>query len=136
MIEQAIKTLLVSDTALMALLGNDPARVDLLDLPQGTPYPSLTFTLAEGERAGAGSLCDPSAMGLLAQQLLVNVWAPTATLVHQINTAARAALLSGPQTVGTVSIQSITWRSYQTWAREPETNLLTRGQVFTVHHTE
>jgi len=135
-IEQAILTMLRSDTALMALLGNDPARVDLVDVAQGTTPPYLTFTLASGARMGRGNLCDPTALGLLSQQLMVTPWAPTAPAVHAINVAARAALLCGLQTVGTVRIDSITWQSYHTWAREPETNLLTRGQTFAVQHTE
>lgn len=136
MIELSIRSLMLAHAPLMSLLGNQSARVDLVDVPQGTLAPYLTFNLTDGTQAGRGNLCDPTSLGLLNQTLMLTPWAPTANQVHAINTAARAALLSGRQTVGGVVIDSINFAGFRQWAREPETNLLTRGQVFTVHHTE
>jgi hypothetical protein len=75
-------------------------------------------------------------LGLLSEQLMLTPWASTVGEVSAIHAAARAALLGGARTVGGAAIQSITWAGYRAWAREPETNLLTRGQVLTVLHTE
>ena len=136
MIELAIRSLLLAHAPLMALLGNQSARVDLVDVPQGTAAPYLTFNLTEASQAGRGNLCDPAALGMLNQTLMLTPWAPTANQVHAINTAARAALLGGRRTVEGVAIDGISFAGFRQWAREPETNLLTRGQLLTVRHNE
>jgi hypothetical protein len=135
-IEQAILEILRAHAPLLALMGGDPKRIDLCDVAQGTEPPYLTFNFAEASRAGRGSLCDPASLGLLMQALVLQPWAPTAPLVVAINTAARVALVGGPRSVASAAIQSIGWAAFKQWAREPETNLLTRAQVLTVHHTE
>lgn len=135
MIEQSIMTILRSSAPLMALLGvGRNTAVDLVDVEQDTRPPYLTFTMGDGQRVGRGRLCDPGALGLLSQQILLNPWAPTSAAVKAINDAARAALLAGLEAVP--GVQSVQWLAYRPWAREPGTNLLTRGQVFTVQHTE
>lgn len=136
MIELAILELLRAHAPLLALLGGDPKRIDLVDIPQGTDPPYLTFNLTEGNRVGKGNLCNPAALGLLSQTLMLTPWAPTAPKVKAINDAAREALVGGPRSVAGAVIQSISWAGYHQWAREPETNLLTRGQLLTIHHTE
>lgn len=136
MIEVAITQLLRAHAPLMALLGGRPVAVDLVDVHQDVLPPYLVFNLAEGQRLGRPNLCDPSALGVLSQQILLMPWAPTALEVQAINAAARAALIGGPRVQAGVSIQSIQWTGYRQWAREPSTGLLTRGQVLTVQHTE
>lgn len=136
MIEQAVLEILRAHAPLVALLGGDPKRIDLCDLAQGTAPPYLTFNLTDASRAGRGNLCNPAALGLLMQTLVLQPWAPTAPLVVAISTAARVALVGGPRSVAGAAIQSIAWTAFKQWAREPETNLLTRAQVLTVHHTE
>lgn len=136
MIEEAITETLRGNLALMTLLGvGRNGAVDLVDVAQDTRPPYLTFNMGDGARVGLGNLCDPAALGLLTQQILVMPWAPTATEVKAINDAARAALLAGLKAADP-TIQTIQWTGYRPWAREPGTNLLTRGQVFTVQHTE
>lgn len=136
MIEQAILELLRGHAPLLALLGNNPKRIDMVDVAQGTDVPYLTFTLMDGTRIGRGNLCDPVALGLLSESLMLTPWGRTAPEVKAINAAARAALVGGARQVAGATIQAITWTAYRQWAREPETNLLTRGQVLTVQHTE
>jgi hypothetical protein len=136
LIEQVVLEMLRAHAPLLALLGGDPSRIDLCDVAQGTAPPYLTFNFTEASRVGRGNLCDPAALGLLSQTLALQPWAPTAPLVKAINDAARAALVGGPRTVVGAAVQSIAWAGYRQWAREPETNLLTRAQVLTVHHTE
>ena len=136
MIELAILATLRADATLMALLGGRIGAVDLVDVAQDTNPPYITFTVGDGQRLGRGNLCAPGALGLLSEQILINPWAPTAPEVKAINDAARAALLSGLAGAVGVDVQSIQWTAYRQWAREPGTNLLTRGQVFTVQHNE
>lgn len=136
MIELAILELLRAYAPLLALLGSGPKSIDLVDVAQGTDAPYLTFNFTEGSRIGKGNLCDPTAPCLMSQTLMLTPWAATAQKVQAINTAAMSALVGGPRVVGGVAIQSITRAGYQQWAREPETNLLTRGQLLTVQHTE
>ena len=136
MIEIAITTILRGHAPLMTLLGNRARAVDLVDVAQKVDAPYLVFNLGDGQRIGRGDLCDPTKLGLLSQQILLMPWAPTAGEVKAIGDAARAALLSGPRVVGGVQIQSIQWTAYRPWAREPDTNLLTRGQVLTVQYIE
>lgn len=137
MIEQAILNTLRAHAPLLALLGNDPKRIDLLDVAQGTPAPYLTFNLTDGVQAGRGNLCNPAVLGLLNEDLLITPWAQSAPEVQQIHTAARAALLAAQRRQGDGTlIQSVTFKRFGPWGREPETNLLTRGQFFVVSHTE
>lgn len=150
MIEQAVLTVLRAHEPLMELMGGDPRRIDLVDVAQGTEPPYLTFNFTEAARMGRANLCDPTELGLLTQTMLLTPWAPTAPLVKAINDAARTALIGGPRmlsgakivnwheyfVVPFVRVQSIQWSGYRQWAREPETNLLTRGQLLTVQHTE
>lgn len=136
MIETAIITTLRADAALMALLGGRAGAVDLVDVAQDTNPPYLVFNMGDGQRVGRGNLCDPGSLGLLAEQILLMPWAATAGQVKAINDAARAALLAGLASASGVNVQNIQWTGYRAWARETGTNLLTRGQVFTVQHTE
>jgi len=137
MIEEAIKTTLRNNLALMTLLGvGRNGAVDLLDVAQDTRAPYLTFNMGDGQRMGRGNLCNTGELGLLAQQILIMPWAETAPEVKAINDAARAALLASLASTAGASVQSIQWTGYRPWAREPGTNLLTRGQVFTVQHIE
>lgn len=136
MIEQAIRDLLISHAPLMALLSNQSKRVDLVDVAQDIKPPYLTFNLVEASAMGSGNLCDPAASRLLAQTLLITPWADEAPTVHAINSAAAAALIGGRRTVGSYKIDSISFTGYRAWAREPQTNLLTRGLVLAVRHTE
>ena len=136
MIEQAITQLLRAHAPLMTLLTNRAQAVDLVDVHPDTAAPYLVFNLGDGAQVGRGNLCDPASLGLLTQQILITPWAKTAPEVKALNDAARAALLGGPRLVAGVQIQTIVWTAYRPWAREPNTQLLTRGQVLTVHHTE
>jgi hypothetical protein len=137
MIETAIRDLLRSNAPLMALLSNSANRVDLLDVGQNTPAPYLTFNADSTVQAGRPNLCNPASLGLLRTELLITPWAKTAPEVAALNAAARAALVSAqPRTVAGVTMQSIAFSQFGPWAREPETNLLTRGQVFLIAHTE
>ena len=137
MIEEQIKQFLCNDAPLMALLGARPGAVDLVDVAMETKPPYLVFNLQDGQRMGRPNLCNPAAIGLLSQQLLLMPWAPTAPMVKAINDAARAALLGiAAPALAALQIQSIQFVGYRQWAREPDTNLLTRGQVFTVQHIE
>ena len=136
MIEIAVRALLLAHAPLMALLGNQSARVDLMDVPQGTVPPYLTFNLTDAAQVGQGRLCDPAALGLLSQTLMLTPWAATANEVHAIHAAARGALVGGRRTVEGVAIDSIVFAGYRAWGREPQTNLLTRGQLLTVRHHE
>lgn len=136
MIELAIRSLLLAHAPLMALLGNEAGRVDLVDVAQGTPDPYLTYTLADAAPVGRGNLCQPTQLGLLSQTLMLTPWAKTANSVYAIHLAARVALLGGRRTVAGVAIDCISFAGFRAWAREPQTNLLTRGQLFAVVHTE
>lgn len=137
MIEEHIATLLRAHAPLMALLGGRPGAVDLVDVAQDTRPPYLVFNMGDAQRVGRGNLCSPAAVGLLTDQLIVMPWAPVAPMVKAINDAARTALLGVPAAaLSALGIQSIQFVGYRAWAREPDTNLLTRGQVFTVQHTE
>lgn len=136
MIEQAITQLLRAHAPLMTLLASRAQAVDLVDVHQDVAAPYLVFNLGDGTRMGRGNLCEPAALGALEQQILITPWAATAPEVHALNEAARAALLGGARTVAGVAIQSIRWTAYRPWARNPESQLLTRGQILTVQHTE
>lgn len=137
MIEESIAETLRGNSALMALLGQRPGAVDLVDVPMEIKAPYLVFNLFEGQRMGRPNLCSPAAIGLLSQQLLLAPWAPTAPMVKAINDAARTALLGlSSQQLAALNIQSIQFLGYRQWAREPDTNLLTRGQLLMVQHTE
>lgn len=136
MIEEAIAQLLRAHAPLMTLLTNRAGAVDLVDVHQTIDAPYLTFNLGDGAQMGSGNLCDPAALGKLSQQILLTPWAQTAPQVHAINEAARAALLGGSRVVAGVQITAIVWTAYRPWARNPDTQLLTRGQVLTVQHTE
>jgi hypothetical protein len=137
MIESAIRSMLLAHAPLMALLGGQPGRVDLVDVAQTTAAPYLTYNILDGGIAGGrGSLCDPADLGLLTQNILLTPWAPTTGIVYSINQEARRALIGGRRTVEGVQIDSIIFEGFRAWAREPETNLLTRGQLLRVVHTE
>lgn len=129
MLEQTLRDALHAHAPLMAVLGNNPQRLDLVDVAMGTPAPYLTFNLTETQRAaGRLGLCNPAALGLLRSVVLFTPWAGDIPAVHQINTLVRAALAAS-------SIKAH-FTGFGAWAREPETNLLTRGQLFAVEHTE
>ena len=136
MIELAILELLRAHAPLMTLLSARALAVDMVDVHQDVAPPYLVFNMGDGQRLGRGNLCDPADLGALSQQILLMPWARTAPEVQAINAAARAALLGGARVVAGVSVQSIQWTAYRPWAREPSTELLTRGQVLTVQHTE
>jgi hypothetical protein len=136
MIEQAILQLLRAHAPLMTLLGGRSVAVDLVDVHQDVNPPYLVFNMGDGQRMGRGNLCDPTSLGALSQQILLTPWAKTAPEVQAINAAASAALLGGRRLVAGVQIQSIQWTAYRAWAREPATQLLTRGLVLTVQHDE
>lgn len=136
MIEVAIRSLLLAHVPLMALLSNQEHRVDLVDVAQDVDAPYLTFNFVEAAPLGAGNLCNPAASQLLNQTLLITPWAPLAPSVHAINQAARAALVGGRRLVEACQIDSISFVGYRAWMREPQTNLLTRGLVLAVKHTE
>jgi hypothetical protein len=126
MLENDIKTALRAHPGLMALLGNQPGRVDLVDVAQGTAVPYLTFNVIKSEPLGRGNLCVSDQVGPLISEIFLTPWAPDAVTVDAINTQARAAL--APLKARFVG--------FRQWAREPQTNLLTRGQVLAVQHTE
>lgn len=137
MIEESIAEILRGNSVLMTLLGQRSGAVDLVDVPMEIKAPYLVFNLFEGQRLGRPNLCSPSSIGLLSQQLLLAPWAPTAPMVKAINDAARTALLAlSAQQMSVHNIQSIQFLGYRQWAREPDTNLLTRGQLLVVQHNE
>lgn len=137
MLEEHIAEILRGNAALSELLGNRSGAIDLVDVPMEIKAPYLVFNLGDGQRLGRPNLCSPGAIGLLSQQLLLMPWAPTAPLVKAINDAARTALLSASAAaLAAWDIQSIQFVGYRQWAREPDTNLLTRGQLLTVQHNE
>lgn len=137
MIEQAVSQLLRAHAPLMTLLGNRANAVDLVDVHQDVADPYLVFNLGDASALNSrGNLCNPAALGPLSQQILLTPWAQTATQVQAINEAARDALLGGARTVAGVAIIYIAWTAYRPWARNPDTQLLTRGQILTVQHTE
>jgi len=139
MIETVIRDILRAHAPLLALVGGVPGRIDLVDVAEEVARPPyLTFNLTSGQQVGRGNLCSPASLGLLNSELLVTPWAGEAPDVMAVNTAARAALLAAQrhQVGGVVVVQSITFSRFGAWAREPETNLLTRGQIFVVSHTE
>lgn len=129
MLETQLREALLAHAPLMAALGNRPGRVDLVDVAEGTPPPYITFNLMSTERIGRANLCDPAALGLLRSVVLFTPWAGEAITVHQLNLLVRQALAASGQ-------PNIVFESLTQWAREPETNLLTRGQRFAVQHTE
>ncbi len=129
MLELAIRDALLAHDPLMQALGNNPQRIDLVDVAMGTPAPYVTFNLMETQRAaGRPGLCNPASLGLLRSVVMFTPWAGDATTVHQLNTLVREAL--------TASSMRAHFTGLSAWAREPETNLLTRGQNFAVEHTE
>lgn len=139
MIETVIRDLLRGNAPLLALVGGVPGRIDLLDIAeQQAKPPYLTFNIPTTQQAGRGNLCDPSRLGLLQSELLITPWAETAPEVMAVHSAARAVLLGAQrlQAAGKEVIQSATFVRFGEWAREPETNLLTRGQIFLVTHPE
>lgn len=138
MIELAILTLLRGSAPLLALVGNEPKRIDLVDIAEGLAVPPyLTFNVESAVQAGRPNLCNPATLGLLNAEVLVTPWADTAPPVKAVHDAVRAALLAAQRvTVEGVQIQSTAFVRFGPWAREPETNLLTRGQVFLVSYTE
>lgn len=136
MIELAILSLLRAHAPLMTLLGGRVGAVDLVDVAQDVDPPYLAFNLGDGSQITRGNLCQSSQLGLLSQQILLMPWAATAGAVQAMNVAARTALVGGARQVEGVQIQSIQFTAYRAWAREGNTNLLTRGQVLTVQHIE
>lgn len=138
MIELAILTLLRGSAPLLALVGNEPKRIDLVDIAEGLAVPPyLTFNVTSAVPAGRPNLCNPAALGLLNAEVLVTPWADTVPPVKAMHDAVRAALLAAQRVaVDGVHIQSTAFLRFGPWAREPETNLLTRGQVFLVSYTE
>lgn len=136
MIEQTIRAILIAHAPLMALLSNREQNIDLVDVAQDVNAPYLTFNLTDGVAMGAGNLCNPVAKQLLSQTLLITPWAASAPAVQAMSDEARAALVGGARTVGSYKIDSILFEGYRAWAREPQTNLLTRGLLLTVRHQE
>ena len=129
MLETQLREALLAHAPLMAALGNRPGRVDLVDVAEGTPVPYVTFNVMSTERIGRPSLCNPASLGLLRSVVLFTPWAPDVITVHQLNSLIRAALAAS-------KLQQLMFEGLTQWAREPETNLLTRGQRFAVQHTE
>lgn len=122
-----IRDVLLASSTLMAFLGSRTDAVDLVDVDMGVKAPYVTFNVMKTDPLRKGNLCDPTALGPQLSEVMFTPWAPSAAMVEQLNDAVRVAVLG--------SVLKPTFAGFRQWAREPDTNLLTRGQVFTIQHT-